>query len=524
MRNTIGQSLPPLMLALMLALGAVSGEAAAATPVPINAGFEQDGTGVGKPIGWTSSGTVTASFTEFGGHSGKLRLSHWSADAYTVDTQQVVRGLKHGTYTLSAWVKRSPGNNDSSLFLDCGDGESRVYLPVAPASEWLQIVVSAPVRHDSCRIRLHTTASGGEWANFDDIDLQPGEAQLSILGADVSSLKKSEDLGGVYFDDERRHQCRKRSALDILADHGVTDVRLRVWVNPADGYHNIAELAEMGRRAKSAGLGVLVDLQYSDTWADPGKQAKPAAWANLSVGQLEQAVFAHTLAACTSLRARGVTPDVVQIGNELNSGMLFPDGSTWNPPNWANLGRFLKAGYQAVKACSPKTKVMLHLANGGDNGAFRWWFDNVTAQGVQFDVIGASYYPYWHGSLGALQWNLNDVAARYGKEVMVVETGYPFTLGFNDSQANLIGLESQLVSGYPATPTGQAAMVRDVMSIVRAVPGGRGLGVFYWDATWTAVPGNGWDPADRASGDTWENQALFDFESKAVPALDEFQP
>jgi len=507
-----------------LAVSATSAVSLAVAPTPANPGFESDGTGVARPRGWTTRGSVTASFTEFGGHTGALRLSHWAANDYSVDTEQTVTGLNRDWYTLRAWVKRSPGQNDSSIMLDCGTGVARAFSPVAPASEWLQIVVSAKAKRGSCTIRLHTTAAGGEWANFDDVELAPGRAQLSVLGADVSSLAKSELLGGKYFDEESQHQCRKRSALDILSEHGLTDVRLRVWVNPADGHHDIPELAKMARRAHEAGLGVLVDLQYSDSWADPGHQTKPTAWAGYSVDQLERAVFSHTLAACTSMRKVGVTPNIVQIGNELNAGMLWPDGHTYDPPNWDNLSRFLTAGYNAVKLCSPTTKVMLHLANGGDNGLYRWWFDNVTSRNVPFDVIGASYYPYWHGSLGALQYNLNDIAARYGKPVMVVETGYPFTLGFDDSFPNLIGLENQLVSGYPASPSGQAASVRDVMSIVRAVPDGRGLGVFYWDATWTAVAGNGWDPADPTSGNNWENQALFDFESRALPALDQFLP
>lgn len=511
----------------LLGLGSflgVAASAASAAAAPLNAGFEDDGSGVASPTGWTSVGSVDADFTEFGGHTGNWRLSHWSGSDYSVDTQQRVSGLKPGWYTLRAWVKRSPGANEGALVLDCGSGVQRTPLPVAPADTWLQVVVSARAQRGSCLIGLHTAGTGGEWSNFDDVELVPGRAALSVLGADVSSLQKSEDLGGVYIDDSARHQCRSNSALAILARHGLSHVRLRVWVDAADGYHDLTELVTMARRAKHAGLKVLVDLHYSDTWADPGNQSKPAAWASLTGAALEQAVYDHTFAACSRLKAHGVTPDMIQLGNELNSGMLWPDGHTWNPPNWDNLSAFLSAGYQAVRACSSRTKVMLHLANGGDNGLFRWWFDNITGRGVQFDVIGASYYPYWHGSLGALQWNLNDVSARYGKDVVVVETGYPFTLGFNDNWPNLIGLESQLVSGYPATPEGQAASVRDVLSIVRAVPNGRGLGVFYWDATWTAVAGNGWDPSDPASGNAWENQALFDFESKALPALDVFRP
>jgi arabinogalactan endo-1,4-beta-galactosidase len=269
-------------------------------------------------------------------------------------------------------------------------------------------------------------------------------------------------------------------------------------------------------------LKVLVDLHYSDFWADPGQQALPTAWSDFTLDELEAAVYDHTFEVCTEVKRRGGAPDMIQLGNELNSGMLWPFGHTWDPPNWENLGRLLKAGHDAVRDCSRDTKIVLHLANGGDNGAFRWWFDNILAQGVEFDVIAASYYGYWHGSLGDLQYNLNDIAARYAKDVMVVETAYPFTLDGLDDTPNIIGLPEQLVAGYPATPEGQAANLRDVISIVRAVPDGRGLGVFYWDATWTAVAGNGWDPTDPGSGNGWENQALFDFEERALPALSEF--
>ena len=300
--------------------------------------------------------------------------------------------------------------------------------------------------------------------------------------------------------------------------------RFRVWVNPADGYHDQAELVEMARRARSAGLNVLVDLHYSDTWADPGKQGKPAAWAALPFEQLKQAVYDHTFSVCSALRAHGTTPAMIQLGNELNSGMLWPDGHTWNPPNWDNLAVLLNAGAQAVRACSSRTRIMLHLANGGDNGLYRWWFDNITARGVDFDVIGFSYYGYWHGSLGDLQANLNDISAHYNKDVVVAETAYPFVLADADGWGNTIGSPDQLVAGYAATPEGQAANLRDVLAIVRAVPNGRGLGAFYWDATWTGVPGNGWDPADPTTGNAWENQALFDFEGHPLPAMDEYRP
>ena len=173
------------------------------------------------------------------------------------------------------------------------------------------------------------------------------------------------------------------------------------------------------------------------------------------------------------------------------------------------------------KDCSDSTQVMLHIAEGGDNELARWWFGNITRLEVPFDVIGISYYPYWHGTLGQLQYNLNDISARYDKDVIVVETSYAFTDQENDFLANIVSRD-MAIPGYPLTPQGQQAMLRDVMSIVRAVPDGHGLGVFYWDPTWTAVPGNGWESTDPASGNAWENQALFDYDNRALPAMSEF--
>jgi arabinogalactan endo-1,4-beta-galactosidase len=521
---------------LALLVGQAEARAAAA-PAIVNASFDDDGTGVASPSGWTSVGSTDADYTEPGGYSGGYRLTHWSPVAYSVETTQTITGLDSGWVSLTGWVRKSTGANDSYVALVCGDSRDRVDVPIALPDQWLHVVVSVRPRKGACTIVLHTDAAAGEWANFDAFALAPvterSRPSLSVLGADVSSLHKSEDLGGVYFDDgadgvshdprDRHQEPRARSALKILKDHGADHVRLRVWVNPADGYHDIAEAIEMSKRAHEAGLAVLVDLHYSDTWADPGHQAKPAAWASYSVPELAQAVYDHTYAVCSGIKKESRAPEMIQLGNEIDAGMLFPDGSTYDPPNWANLAAFLEAGYAAVKACSSETKVMLHLSNGGDNGLFEWWLDNITALGVPFDVIGASYYGYWDGSLGDLQANLDDVSARYGKDVVVAETAYPFTLDDADGWPDTIGLASQLVAGYAATPEGQASSFRDVMSIVRAVPNGHGLGAFYWDATWTSVPGNGWDPTDPSSGNAWENQALLDFDDVALPAMSQFR-
>ena len=530
------------VLALLVAQGAqavyAGGPTPPVTPTITNPGFEADGAPVQSPVGWHSAGTPGAASVIAFGHGGSFSLSQYGAQPFHVDTTQTV-WLSPGRYTLRAWVERGTGQNNAYIGLrDCGPSDQRTYLPVS--GSWLQITLSTEVTRHSCTIVLHTDAAGGEWSGFDDIELVPGSAKLSVLGADVSSLKKSEDLGGVYLTD-KGHPA---DALAILKAHGVNWIRLRVFVNPADGYHGTPELLTMARRAMELGLKVLVDFHFSDFWADPGKQWTPDAWAGETFAQLQTTYSAYIRGVMHDLAEQHTPPAMVQLGNEIQSGMLWDYAANWtgtscaddgfgNVPttytcvahteNWDNLASLLTLGYNTVKSVFPKTKVMLQLADGGSNGTYQWWFDNITTRNVPFDVIGVSYYEYWHGPLAALQYNLDDVTARYDKDAIVVETAYPFTVAPGDSTPNSVDTPL-LVPGYPATPAGQAANFRDIMSIVRAVPNGHGLGVFYWDATWTAVPGNGWSPRDPNSGNAWENQALFDYGNKPLPAMKDFKP
>jgi len=430
--------------------------------------------------------------------------------------------VRPGWWTLRVAVRSDSAGGFVAL-RGCGGRERRTAVPVV--ADWVEMVVSTRVRSRRCR------AVFGGPAEFGARSVERGRAPEPFLGADVSSLKKSEDLGGVY----RTPLGRRGDALRILHAAGTDWVRLRVWVDPADGYHDHAELLQMARRARAAGLRVLVDLHYSDFWADPGKQWTPAAWEGKSFAELKAIFTTYTRGIVRSLVAQGTPPDMVQIGNEINPGMLWDYAASFTGCSTADdgagglrevcftenrdqLAQLLTAGYHAVKAASPRTQVMLHLAEGGDNGTFRWWFDNVTTRSVPFNVIGASFYGYWHGTLAELQGNLRDVSERYGKDVIVAETAYPFTLADEDEWENAIDLESELIPGYPATPAGQAAWLRDLRAVVRALPGGRGRGVFWWDATWTAVEGNGWSPRDPSTGNAWENQALFGFDDRPLPA------
>lgn len=337
----------------------------------------------------------------------------------------------------------------------------------------------------------------------------PASATISMRGADVSSLQRSLDLGATYYD----ASGRAADPLDILKARGVNYVRLRVWNNPASGYNTKAKVLAYARTVKAKGLALMVDLHYSDTWADPGKQYKPAAWAAHGIDQLRTDVYNYTYDVCSSLKAQGTTPDSVQIGNEINTGMLWPDGRV-NNNDFTNLSLLLKAGYSATKACNNGTQVVIHTADADSDAHARWFYDGIAAKGVSWDVTGLSYYCFWHGSLANLGSVVSDVRSRYGRPVVIAETAYPFTSANADSEPNSV-TGSAPCSGYPATWTGQAAEFTAVQNTARSAGA---IGVFYWEPTWYAIKGNGWDPANiNGTGDQWDSLALFDWTGHLNP-------
>ncbi|WP_188190376.1 glycoside hydrolase family 53 protein [Nonomuraea sp. SYSU D8015] len=336
-------------------------------------------------------------------------------------------------------------------------------------------------------------------------------ATLTMLGADVSSLQRSQDLGARYYN----ASGAAADPLDILKGVGVNYARLRIWNNPASGYNNKAKVLAYARTVKSKGLRLMIDFHYSDTWADPGKQYKPAAWASHGISQLQTDVYNYTYDVCNSLKAQGTTPDSVQIGNEINVGMLWNDGRVVNN-DFTNLSLLLKAGYNAIKACNSGTQVIIHTANADSLANARWFYDGIRAKGVSWDITALSYYCMWHGSLANLYNVITDVRSRYGKPVVVVETAYPFTASDADSEPNVI-TGSQPCSGYPATWAGQATEFQHVQNTARNAGA---IGVFYWEPTWYAISGNGWDPANiNGTGNQWDNMAVFNWTGGINPNI-----
>lgn len=319
-----------------------------------------------------------------------------------------------------------------------------------------------------------------------------------VRGADVSWLPQMEASGWTCRDDSGN----PADCLKVLRDHGMNTIRLRVWVNPSDhprsGHCSRDETAAMAARAHKMGFRILLDFHYSDTWADPSHQTKPAAWAGHDVRQLGSDVFNHTTDVLKALREQGVTPEWVQVGNEIASGMLWPEGKL--PENFDNLAGFIRQGAKAVKSFDPSIKIIVHLHGGEDEGRFRWFFDELGKRGVGYDVIGLSYYPFWtkdpknyQTTIRDLGANLKAMAARYQKPVMVVETGGP------DDQA----VETR-------------AMLQEVIRKVREVPDKKGLGVLYWEpqgaASWSRYKLSCWNADGRPT------EALDAFLPPADPA------
>lgn len=364
------------------------------------------------------------------------------------------------------------------------------------------------------------------------------EVQASdfISGADISILADMEKSGAKYYEDGVQ-----KDALQILKNNGVNYVRLRLWNNPYDnngdsygaGTNDLATTIQLAKRAKALGMKVLLDFHYSDFWVDPGKQNVPKAWSDMTFDQMNAALYTYTKNALNEMKSQNVYPDMVQIGNELNSGLLWPHGKSWgeNGGEFDRLATFLKSGILAVKETQTNDiPIMLHLADGGDVGAFTWWFDEVTNRGVDFDLIGLSYYPYWHGSMNELQTNMNTISARYNKEVIVVETAYGHTTKNTDSMPNAFGESEALTGGYSATPQGQYEYLNDLVTRIQTVPNNKGVGFFYWEplwyngnVSWATTAGMKYLGVQSSEGNEWDNQAMFDFSGNALPSLKVFK-
>jgi arabinogalactan endo-1,4-beta-galactosidase len=350
------------------------------------------------------------------------------------------------------------------------------------------------------------------------------------MGVDLSYVNQIEDHGGTYRDDSQ-----VRDPFRIFKDHGANIVRLRLWHDPTwtrtvygDGgarmYNNIADVEKSIRRAKAQGLAVNLDFHYSDTWADPGTQKPPAAWNQVTDrSQLATLIYQYTYNTLRELGDKGLMPEMVQLGNEINCGLFFTDTAPEFPVanccsgQWAELGEYLntaiKAARDASAQSSVKPQVALHVA-GPEN--VQRWFDNLISVGrvTDFDIVGFSYYPLWHSkvSFAEISTLVSTWKDRYDKKVMVLETAYPWTLAGADDYDNIFSKQPPL-PGYPFTIEGQHSFLT---ALTQKIVSGGGDGVMYWEPAWiTSRLKDLW-----GTGSSWENAALFDFTGNALPSID----
>lgn len=333
-----------------------------------------------------------------------------------------------------------------------------------------------------------------------EIDTNSTQLAIIIRAADVSYLPLIESEGIIY-----KKNGIVENPLTTLKNAGCNTIRIRLWKNPIDGHSSLAEVKTLANRVKNAGMKVWLTVHYSDTWADPGQQTAPLEWQSLNFNDLKTAAVNYTSTILTE-----INPDIIQIGNEINSGLLWPQGHLIN--NESQSLQLIYAISSKIRTQSPNTKIMLHYAGIGSGAT--WFFNKMNA--VNYDYIGLSYYPIWHGkNLADVNATITSLGQTYQKKVIIAETSYPFTLNWNDWTNNVLGQNNQLIPGYAATNEGQKNFVLSIKNLVKQNP--YGLGFCYWGGEWVAFRGT-----QSTNGSSWENQALWDFNFNALPVMDAF--
>lgn len=371
----------------------------------------------------------------------------------------------------------------------------------------LIIILNFLLCFQSCKVAAQKTAATKQY-----------QLNEFCMGADLSYLNQLEDNGAMF-----RDSGKTKDAITIFRNHGANLVRIRLWHTPnwqlavtgGKLYSNLEDVEKLMRRAKAAGLAVNLDLHYSDDWADPQKQETPAAWQNLSFAALKDSVYRYTLSVLQYFAARNLAPEMIQVGNETNNGMLFPQGKLQNG-NATDFGALLNSGIKAVRdfslTASVKPQIIVHVAQLQDAG---WWTKAITAAGVtDYDILGVSHYSKWSqvNTMQAVTDTIRMLVNGYHKKVMVVETAYPWTGDNADTYNNLFS-PTDVVATYPLSPDNQLRYMKD---LVQSIINGGGSGIMYWEPEWISSK-----MKDRwGTGSSWENMALFDFQGNTLPAID----
>jgi len=330
--------------------------------------------------------------------------------------------------------------------------------------------------------------------------LENGDLKF-ISAVDISRYPEISNSNPIFYDENGN----QNDFLNILKENGVNTIRLRLWVHPINNHSGFNEVKQFSNTLKTIGFKTWLTVHYSDTWADPAHQETPLEWRGINFTQLKDSVYNYTEKIVTELQ-----PDYIQIGNEINAGILHPYGHISN--NFEQFNELMDTAITAVRTHANDTKIILHYA--GIEGA-DWFYNQVSV--LDYDIIGLSYYPIWHEkSLNNLKIKMQYLSDTHNKKILIAETAYPFSLEWNDWTNNIVGLEEQLIlPNYPASAEGQKNFIKEIKTLTKELE--NGIGFCYWGAELIAWKG---DQSTNAS--PWENQALFDFNNKALPVLSEF--
>lgn len=363
-----------------------------------------------------------------------------------------------------------------------------------------------------------------------------------FLGIDVSTYLEELEHDAKFYSDGVMID-----PLDAFANNGVNYMRIRVWNDPYGengepylaGNCDMNNYVKLAKLAKSKGYRILMDFHYSDFWADPSKQMLPKAWRNYNIDELCNAVYEFTKECLEISMREDVAPEMIQVGNEITHGILWPLGQLQfgdKRGNYDNFIRLVKSGCKACREVIPEAKIALHLERSYDKEVYREFYTKMQEADVDYDIIGASYYPYWHGTPEQLFENLRDCRV-YGKEIVIMELGYgfstePYKLNGEDRRVIFDSEEAcppEVAEKYHLTKEGQAAFIRDFLKTARE----EGIcGIFYWEPLW--IPGEGicWASPEaqkyvheegKPTLNEWANQCLFDYLGNKLPAFDEFK-
>ena len=347
---------------------------------------------------------------------------------------------------------------------------------------------------------------------------KPVSESLFYKGMDLSFQPELESHNISYKD----NLGKSINLLDYVSKNGTNLVRLKLWHTPQNGENSLQDVKSYAKRVKNKNISFLLNIHYSDYWADPSQQTPPRAWQNMSFQEIKTAIYEYTKYVVEELKNENTLPEIIQIGNETDSGFLWNHGKIWDEfsDNWENYVALINEAIRGIKAIDTDNKIKIMLHHSSVEKAI-YLFNELKPYNIDFDIIGLSYYPQFQTkNLSLVESKLDELATTFDKDILLVEVAYPFTLLWNDNSTNYIGDTSQILNEFPATPEGQKNYLEWLILVIKNIPNNKGIGLCYWAPDWVAFDGN---ETTSTLGSAWENQCLFDFEHKSLPAFEVYR-